>query len=124
MRFLTRPDGKAREVGGIGSRVIELLSTRRRTISPKAAQLAAEFETRLGRPPNPLELDRLKRRATLSTRRAKSREVESLQERGERLDRVVRELRAEVDEGLAGVARHVLGLTDAPAAPALLARRP
>ena len=115
--FLMRPDGKAREVAGIGARVIELLSTRRRVIGPKAAQLAAEFETRFGRPPNPLELDRLKRRATLGTRKAKSREIESLEERGERLDQVVRELRAEVDEGLAGVARHVVGLTGRPAAP-------
>lgn len=114
--FLMRPDGKAREVAGIDAAVIELLSTRRRAISPKAARLAAEFEARFSRPPTPLELDRLKRRATLGTRKAKSREIESLEARGDRLDRVVRELRTELDDGLAGVARHVVGLAGRPAA--------
>ncbi|MEP6651347.1 MAG: AAA family ATPase, partial [Lapillicoccus sp.] len=61
------------------------------------------------REPNALELDRLQRRATLATRRAKSSDGETA---AERLDRWDAELRAEVAGGLAGVATDVLGLVD------------
>ena len=67
-----RPDGKAREVLGIPEYVNALYSSRRRAITPKTAELVEAFETKHGRAPNALELDRLHRQATFVTRRAKS----------------------------------------------------
>src|SRR5829696_9155566 len=81
VRFATRPDGKAREVLGVRPEVMELFSSRRRQISPKVAELAADFEARFGRAPNALELSRLSQRATLSTRRAKAHDGESAEPR-------------------------------------------
>ena len=115
VRFATRPDGKAREVTGIRPEVMELFSSRRRAISAKTAALVKNFKAHHGRDPNALELDRLQRRATLATRRAKTSDGETA---AERLDRWDAELRAEVGEGLAAVARDVLGLVDQQEGPA------
>jgi conjugative relaxase-like TrwC/TraI family protein len=115
IHFATRPDGKAREVLGVRPEVMALFSSRRRAITAKAAGWVAEFRAHHGRDPNALELDRLQRRATLATRRAKSSVGETATER---LDRWDTELRAEVAGGLAGVARDVLGLVDQPREPA------
>ena len=109
IRFATRPDGKAREVLGVRPEVMALFSSRRRAITAKTAGWVAEFRAHHGREPNALELDRLQRRATLATRRAKSASGETA---AERLDRWDAELRAEITGGLAGVARDVLGLVD------------
>ena len=111
MRVLTamRPDGKAREVLGISELVNDLFSSRRRAITPKTAELVAAFETRHGRAPNALELDRLHRQATFATRRAKSHQGETTEQRLERVDL---ELRAEIDGGLAQLAADVLALAD------------
>jgi len=114
IRFATRPDGKAREVLGVRPEAMDLFSSRRRAITAKTAGWVAEFVTHHGRDPNALELDRLQRRATLATRRAKSDDGETA---AERLDRWDAELRAEVAGGLAGVAREVLGLVDEPDRP-------
>ena len=115
VRFATRPDGKAREVLGVRQEVMELFSSRRRAITARTAGLVAEFQARFGRAPNTLELDRLQRQATLATRRAKSHDGETTEQR---LDRWDAELRAEVGDGLAGVAHDVLGLVDEPRGPA------
>jgi conjugative relaxase-like TrwC/TraI family protein len=104
-----RPDGKAREVVGIPEAVNALYSSRRRAITPKTAQLVAAFEAKHGRAPNALELDRLHRQATFVTRRAKSHQGETTEQRLERVDR---ELRAEIDGGLAQLAADVLALAD------------
>jgi len=104
-----RPDGKAREVVGIPEAVNALYSSRRRAITPKTAELVAAFEAKHSRAPNALELDRLHRHATFVTRRAKSHHGETTEQR---LDRVDRELRAEIDGGLAQLAADVLALTD------------
>jgi len=109
VRFATRPDGKAREVLGI-----DLFSARRRAIDAKTAKLVEAFETKFGRAPNSLERVRLSQQATMATRRAKTHEGESVEER---LDRWDRELRAEVAGGLAQVARDVLDLAGAPVEP-------
>jgi conjugative relaxase-like TrwC/TraI family protein len=111
VRFATRPDGKAREVLGVQPEVMELFSSRRRAITARTAALVAEFRAHHGCEPNTLELDRLQRRAAMATRRAKSSAGETS---AERLDRWDTELRAEVTDGLAGVARDVLGLVDQP----------
>jgi conjugative relaxase-like TrwC/TraI family protein len=112
----TRPDGKAREIVGIPAAVNELYSSRRRAITPKTAELVAAFETKFGREPNRLETDRLQRQATFATRKAKSHQGESTEQR---LVRVDRELRAEIDGGLAQLAADVLALTDSGPRPAL-----
>jgi len=99
--FATRPDGKAREIVGIDQAVLDLFSSRRRAITRKTARVVKEFETTFGRAPTSLELDRLQRRATFATRRAKSHDGETVAERLERWDT---QLRAEVRRGLAQVA--------------------
>jgi conjugative relaxase-like TrwC/TraI family protein len=104
-----RPDGKAREVLGIPEYVNALYSSRRRAITPKTAELVDAFETKHGRAPNALELDRLHRQATFATRRAKSHQAETTEQR---LDRVDRELRAKIDGGLAELAADVLAIAD------------
>ena len=115
VRVATRPDGKAREIVGMDQRAMELFSSRRRAVTKKTATLVEAFEARFGREPNSLELDRLQRQATLATRKAKSHDGESTEARLERWDR---ELRAEVADGLAGVARGVLALDHGPREPA------
>jgi hypothetical protein len=105
MLVATRPDGKAREIVGVGQHVMDLISTRRRKLTAKAEELVAAFEQRTGRAPNGLERERLMQKATLLTRRAKAHTGES---REEMLDRVDRTLRAEVAGGLAEVAHTVL----------------
>lgn len=114
VRLATRPDGKAREVVGIDQRVMDLFSSRRRAITPKTRELVEAFETKFDRAPNSLELDRLQRQATFATRKAKSKEGETAEQR---LDRWDRQLRAEVAGGLAQVAHDVLAQgQQAPAA--------
>ncbi|GAY09628.1 MobF family relaxase [Pseudonocardia sp. N23] len=105
MVFATRPDGKAREVVGVSPEAMALISSRRRDVTAKAAELIEGFETRFGRAPNNLERDRLARQATFATRRAKSHDGET---REQVLDRVDRQLRAEVADGLSGIARTAL----------------
>lgn len=106
VRFAMRPDGKAREIVGMRQEVMDLFSTRRRQVTGKYAELAAEFERQFGRAPSNLERDRMMRTATLATRKAKSHDGETLAARLERWDR---QLRAEVADGLEAVARDVLG---------------
>ena len=105
VEFAMRPDGKAREVVGIDQAVMDLFSSRRRAITRKTQTLVKAFETKFGREPNALELDRLQRSATFATRNAKSHDGETVEQR---LDRWDRQLRAEVRGGLAQVAGDVL----------------
>ncbi|WP_338051416.1 MobF family relaxase [Pseudonocardia acidicola] len=101
----TRPDGKAREIKGVAPEAMALISSRRRAVTTKAAELITKFEERFGRTPNSLERDRLSRQATLATRRLKTHDGQT---RAQVLDRVDTQLRAEVADGLAGVARSAL----------------
>ncbi|MCO1658901.1 MobF family relaxase [Pseudonocardia humida] len=105
VQLAMRPDGKAREVVGIDPAAMALISNRRRTLTAKAAELVAAFETRYGRAPTSLERERLTQQATLLTRARKSSTGKS---RDEVLDRVDATVRREVDGGLAGVAHTVL----------------
>ncbi|MQA11729.1 MAG: AAA family ATPase, partial [Pseudonocardiaceae bacterium] len=114
VRFAARPDGKAREIVGVPAEVMELFSSRRRAITARTRELVDAFEAKFGRAPTSLERDRLARQATFATRRAKSHDGESIEQRLERWDR---QLRAEVAGGLATVADDVLELAGkAPAA--------
>jgi hypothetical protein len=106
VEFATRPDGEARELVGIEQGVTDLFSSRRRAITRKTQSLVTAFETKFGRAPTSLELDRLQRSATFATRNAKSHDGETVEERLERWDA---QLRAEVRGGLAQVAEDVLG---------------
>ena len=110
----TRPDGKSREVLGVDPAAMALISSRRRAVTGKAAELIAAFEARHGRAPNGLERDRLSRQATFATRAAKSHDGQS---REQLLDRVDAQLRAEVTGGLAGVAHAALAARDQAPAP-------
>jgi len=101
----TRPDGKAREVVGVAQEAMDLISTRRRKLTAKAAELVEAFEARHGRAPNGLERERLMQQATLMTRKAKSHTGET---REQLLDRVDARLRADIEGGLAGVAQAAL----------------
>jgi AAA domain/TrwC relaxase len=121
VRFATRPDGKAREILGVPARVMELFSSRRRAITAKTADLVRAFKHKFARTPNSLELDRLQRQATFATRRAKSHQGETTEQR---LDRVDRELRAEVAGGLAAVAVDVLALRQGAGQPGPVAWSP
>ncbi|MGD9528652.1 MAG: MobF family relaxase [Pseudonocardia sp.] len=101
----TRPDGKAREIVGVAQEAMDLISTRRRKLTAKAAELVVAFEARHGRAPNGLERERLTQQATLMTRKAKSHTGET---REELLDRIDARIRTDIDGGLAGVAQAAL----------------
>jgi conjugative relaxase-like TrwC/TraI family protein len=107
VHLATRPDGKAREIVGMREQVLDLFSSRRRAITKATAELVRAFETRYSREPNPLEMDRLQRQATLSTRPRKSHDGETTEQR---LDRMEAQLRTEIDTGLLQVATDVLNL--------------
>jgi conjugative relaxase-like TrwC/TraI family protein len=109
VRAVMRPDGKSREIVGIEQAINDLFSTRRRAITPKAAELVAAFEQRYGREPTALELDRMQRQATMMTRPRKSHDGETLEQR---LDRVEAQLHAELSIGLDKVAADVLALAE------------
>ncbi|GEL23389.1 hypothetical protein PSU4_23430 [Pseudonocardia sulfidoxydans NBRC 16205] len=114
MAFATRPDGKSREVVGVSAEAIALISSRRRAVTAKAAELIEAFETQFDRSPNGLERDRLSRQATFATRRAKSHDGQT---REQLLTRVDAQLRSEVAGGLAGVAQAALDAREAQSAP-------
>ena len=97
----TRPDGKAREVVGVSQEAMALVSSRRRAVTAKAADLIAGFEARHGRAPTSYERERIAQHATLVTRRAKSHTGET---RDQLLDRIDARIRGEITGGLARVA--------------------
>jgi hypothetical protein len=101
-----RPDGKAREVLGIARELIDAVSSRRREISPKAAELAAAYEAVTGRAPKGKALDQLYRQATDKTRPVKSG---SGLTREQFLRRVDRQSVLATGAGLAKVAEDVVG---------------
>ncbi|WP_337826250.1 MobF family relaxase [Pseudonocardia sp. UM4_GMWB1] len=105
VRFETRPDGRAREIVGVPQPIMDMFSSRRRAISARAGELVAAYRARHGREPSALERTRIAQQATLATRRAKAHDGETLTAR---LDRWEAETRAELDGGLAAVARAVL----------------
>ena len=105
VRFETRPDGKAREIVGVGQDLMDMFSARTRAIGPKTQELCREWERVHGKPPNTLERSRLAQQATLLTRPAKSHDAETL---AERLERWESQTRREVGAGLRSVADAVL----------------
>ena len=110
-RLAMRPDGKAREVLGVATELIEALSSRRGAIGPKAAELIAQYEAVNGRAAKGKAVDALYRQATDQTRRAKSHTGES---REEFLRRVDRETLGVTRASLAQVAEQVLARAATP----------
>jgi hypothetical protein len=104
-----RPDGKARELVGVAQEVCALLSSRRRAIAPRAAELIEAFEARHSRAAWPLERDRLAHQAMITTRRSKTTH-ETIEQR---LDRVETQIAAELGTGLGQVAHDILAMAGA-----------
>lgn len=100
-----RADGRCRELTNVDQKVMDHFSSRSHALTPKARELAAEYERTYGRAPNAVQMSRFNQRATLATRPAKEHSGESGADRLERWDR---ELRAEIGAGLAAVAETVL----------------
>ena len=99
---------------------MDLISTRRRTVTAKAEELVDAFEARYGRAPNGLERDRLLQQATLLTRgrsRTPGRPASSCSTGS------TRRLRADIAGGLAGVAHTVLAARGDTARPRRRGRR-
>ncbi len=67
-----RPDGMARELTVVPTAIVELFSSRDQQVSAKVAELLPAAEEKAGRELTELEIYRLKKAATLSTRTAKS----------------------------------------------------
>jgi hypothetical protein len=66
-----RADGVGREIVGVDQATMDLFSKRTKNMGPKLREKVAQFEETFGRSPNPLELSRLSKAASLATRRAK-----------------------------------------------------
>ncbi|MFF8414931.1 MobF family relaxase [Streptomyces omiyaensis] len=100
IRTAMRPDGMAREVVGISQEQRDKFSSRRKTITKKTAQLAADWEAANGRPPSAHELARMAQWANLNERKNKTAAVP----REELLSRWEADMVADTRESLAGVA--------------------
>lgn len=72
VEFVSRPDGRGREIAGVAEQTRELFSARRRAVKDRVAALAADYETKHGRAPSAWQLQRMAQFATLDTRAGKS----------------------------------------------------
>jgi conjugative relaxase-like TrwC/TraI family protein len=102
VRFLSRADGKAREIEGVSQSAIDMVSTRRQAITEHVARLEKAFEQRHDRAPNNLERTRLQQQATLVTRPGKSHTGET---REQFLNRLDAKLATEKDATLSAIAQ-------------------
>ncbi|MBV8996836.1 MAG: relaxase domain-containing protein, partial [Pseudonocardiales bacterium] len=110
-RVAMRPDGKAREVLGITTELLDLSSSRSRAIAPKVAELAADYERVNGRAPKGMALARLTREASEKTRPGKT---STGQTREQFVRGVDREAFTKTGAGLAKVAADVVALAGKP----------
>ncbi|WP_298797136.1 MobF family relaxase [Pseudonocardia sp. 73-21] len=111
LRTETRPDGKAREVVGVDRDLMDLYSSRRAQIGPKAAELIRQFTAAQGREPSPYERVVIHEQATLVTRKAKSHDGETREEQFARWEEMARD---RVTGGLAALAEHLAGRAQDP----------
>lgn len=86
MRVEMRPDGKAREIVGIGQDKRDEFSTRRQQITGALKDLVGEFEERNDRAPSPYELSCMAQFVTLDSRNWKSKTAPTRAELLERWD--------------------------------------
>lgn len=110
-RVAMRPDGKAREILGIATELLDLSSSRSRAIAPKVAELAAAYEQVNGRAPKGMALARLTREASEKTRPGKT---STGQTREEFVRGVDREFLTKTGAGMAQVAADVVARAGEP----------
>ena len=73
--WVPRRDGHGREIAGAGQALMDMFSSRRRSIGPVTARLAREYEAQFGRAPDARALASLRQWANHATRRGKDAEV-------------------------------------------------
>ena len=71
VQWIPRADGHGREIAGVGQALMDMFSSRRRSIGPLTARLAQTFEAQNGRAPDARALASLRQWANHATRRGK-----------------------------------------------------
>jgi conjugative relaxase-like TrwC/TraI family protein len=71
VRWIPRADGHGREIAGVDQALMDMFSSRRRSIGALTARLAQAFEVQFGRDPDARALASLRQWANHSTRRGK-----------------------------------------------------
>jgi len=71
VRWIPRADGQGREIAGVDQALMDMFSSRRRSIGPLTARLAQAFEAQFGRAPDARALASLRQWANHATRRGK-----------------------------------------------------
>ena len=71
IRWVPRADGHGREIVGVDQALMDMFSSRRRSIGPLTARLAQAFEAQFGRAPDARALASLRQWANHATRRGK-----------------------------------------------------
>jgi conjugative relaxase-like TrwC/TraI family protein len=71
VRWIHRADGHGREIAGVNQALMDMFSSRRRSIGPLTARLAQVFEAQFGRAPDARALASLRQWANHATRRGK-----------------------------------------------------
>jgi conjugative relaxase-like TrwC/TraI family protein len=71
VRWIPRADGHGREIAGVDQALMDMFSSRRRSIRPLTARLAQAFEAQFGRVPDARALASLRQWANRATRRGK-----------------------------------------------------
>lgn len=71
VEWVTRPDGKAREIAGVDPELMEAASTRRAQVERDAEKIIAEYKAATGREPGQRARHKIYDTATLNSRRAK-----------------------------------------------------
>ncbi len=108
LEWRLRPDGVAREIVGVDQASMDLFSKRTKNMTPKLREKVARFEDTFGRAPNPLELARLSKEASLHTRKSKGA-VKSAETLDDQMREWDRELRDEVMRGMTATGRRLSG---------------
>lgn len=73
--WVTRPDGKAREIAGADLDLVKQASTRREQVEERVGELVEAYVDRHGREPSAAALKKMHQAATLETRKAKGPEA-------------------------------------------------
>lgn len=71
VEWVTRPDGKAREIAGVDPELLAAASTRRRQVEEHAARIIADYKAATGREPGQQARHKIYDAATLASRREK-----------------------------------------------------
>ncbi len=74
VQWVPRKDGHGREIAGVGEALMDMFSSRRRSMNPVTARLAEAYEAQFGRAPDGRALASIRQWANHVTRRAKEGE--------------------------------------------------